>query len=776
MKGELPLDRCDFSSISTYLKNHISESNQMSQPDFLYELFEDFMNDPANEDFSMDNGLVCRWLTGQAKISPKISSYYSKSGNQKKLAETIHQNLLPLIPDCNMAMQDIYTLFMQDDTISDAKKKNLASLYKPASSRLLFLAKLISFGMERQFVKRDTRNQKLIARGALSPIVLDYIMDSEVPKPCRHFLGRDKELEELHAMLEENLHVFLYGIAGIGKSELAKAYAKQYKKHYTNILYVEYTGDLHQDITDMDFIDDPPEISEQERFQRHNRFLRSLKSDTLLIIDNFNVTATQDNFLSVVLKYRCQILFTTRSNLNEYCTFQLKEINDINTLFQLTSIFYSDADKHRSTVEKIIETVHYHTFAVELAAKLLENGISTPNQLLAKLQEERASLDNEDKIRIIKDGQSSKATYYSHIHTLFSLYALSQKQQDIMCNLCFLPSTGISARIFAKWLELPTLNEINDLIETGFVQTTTRHTISLHPMIQEIALSETKPSVNICHILLDSLQKICLMHGIEVDYYKKLFQTIGNIIELIEKDDMPKYLLFLENVFPYMDNYNYQKGMREIIQELKNLLKHKDIGTDSDRALLLDFQATLEIKPEKAIKLEKDAIALIKEITEENAHLASNLHSNLGGLYRMNGYPDLAREHMEKGLFLLEQYNLLYTHDGIPQFTNYAMFLAEQQAPEKGISVLQKLSKGIKEYNSDCCLDYATVQESLATIYLMTANLPKAKTHFKRACKIYEKIWADEPEMIKAKYQEIQELYPQIGFSIGKTLSGLLTK
>ncbi len=766
MKGELPLDRCDFSSISTYLKNHISESNQMSQPDFLYELFEDFMNDPANEDFSMDNGLVCRWLTGQAKISPKISSYYSKSGNQKKLAETIHQNLLPLIPDCNMAMQDIYTLFMQDDTISDAKKKNLASLYKPASSRLLFLAKLISFGMERQFVKRDTRNQKLIAGGALSPIVLDYIMDSEVPKPCRHFLGRDKELEELHAMLEENLHVFLYGIAGIGKSELAKAYAKQYKKHYTNILYVEYTGDLHQDITDMDFIDDPPEISEQERFQRHNRFLRSLKSDTLLIIDNFNVTATQDNFLSVVLKYRCQILFTTRSNLNEYCTFQLKEINDINTLFQLTSIFYSDADKHRSTVEKIIETVHYHTFAVELAAKLLENGISTPNQLLAKLQEERASLDNEDKIRIIKDGQSSKATYYSHIHTLFSLYALSQKQQDIMCNLCFLPSTGISARIFAKWLELPTLNEFNDLIETGFVQTTTRHTISLHPMIQEIALSETKPSVNICHILLDSLQKICLMHGIEVDYYKKLFQTIGNIIELIEKDDMPKYLLFLENVFPYMDNYNYQKGMREIIQELKNLLKHKDIGTDSDRALLLDFQATLEIKPEKAIKLEKDAIALIKEITEENAHLASNLHSNLGGLYRMNGYPDLAREHMEKGLFLLEQYNLLYTHDGIPQFTNYAMFLAEQQAPEKGISVLQKLSKGIKEYNSDCCLDYATVQESLATIYLMTANLPKAKTHFKRACKIYEKIWADEPEMIKAKYQEIQELYPQIGFSI----------
>ena len=230
-----------------------------------------------------------------------------------------------------------------------------------------------------------------------------------------------------------------------------------------------------------------------------NRFLRSLKSDTLLIIDNFNVTATQDSFLSVVLKYRCQILFTTRSKLDEYCTLPLKEIEDMNALFQLTSVFYSEADTYQATVEKIIETVHSHTFAVELAAKLLENGISTPDQLLTRLQVEKASFHNEDKIKIIKDGQSSKATYYSHIHTLFSLYTLSLEQQDIMCNMCFLPSTGISARMFAKWLELPTLNEINDLIETGFVQTTTRRTISLHPMIQEITLSETKPSVSSCH-------------------------------------------------------------------------------------------------------------------------------------------------------------------------------------------------------------------------------------------------------------------------------------
>ena len=72
------MDRCDFSSIMTCLKNHISESNQMNQPEFLYEVFEDFMDSPESKDFSFDNGLVCRWMTGQAKISPKISTYYAK--------------------------------------------------------------------------------------------------------------------------------------------------------------------------------------------------------------------------------------------------------------------------------------------------------------------------------------------------------------------------------------------------------------------------------------------------------------------------------------------------------------------------------------------------------------------------------------------------------------------------------------------------------------------------------------------------------------------------
>lgn len=150
-----------------------------------------------------------------------------------------------------------------------------------------------------------------------------------------------------------------------------------------------------------------------------------------------------------------------------------------------------------------------------------------------------------------------------------------------------------------------------------------------------------------------------------------------------------------------------------------------------------------------------------------------HLHANLGGLYRMQCQIEPAREHMETGISLLEEYGLLYTNDIIPQISNYATLLAEIQESERAISSLQKLARIIKEYNSDHCLDYAQVQEALGNICLITANISQAKTHFKKALKIYKNIWSDEPELIEAKYQEIQKLYPQVGFSIGKRLSGV---
>lgn len=88
------------------------------------------------------------------------------------------------------------------------------------------------------------------------------------------------------------------------------------------------------------------------------------------------------------------------------------------------------------------------------------------------------------------------------------------------------------------------------------------------------------------------------------------------------------------------------------------------------------------------------------------------------------------------------------------------------------MAALQKLAQIIKNYNSDHCPDYAQVQESMGNICLITANISQAKNYFKKAMKIYEDVLTDKPELIEEKYQEIQELYPQIGITLAR---GILT-
>ena len=766
------MERCDFSSIITTVRKYIGDDRGMNQIDLLYELFEGFLEEESSQDFDFDNGLVCRWFNGQARISPRISGYYLHTDNRNRLADDIETNILPLMCDSAMAIQEIYKILIQDGTISDQKKEQLTQDYPCHTSeeQAAFLASVLCFGMERTFVKRNAATKKLLAAGTLSPVISDFVYNGEVPKACAHFCGRNQELSTLHELISEKRIIFLQGIAGIGKSVLAKAYARAYRKDYTNILYLTYSGDLRQDIIDLDFVDDLPEDTEEDRFRKHNRFLRSLKEDTLLIIDNFNTTAGKDAFFSVLLKYRCRILFTTRSRFDNYASFNLGEISDPDALLSLMGYFYSDAKRKQSILKQIIQTVHSHTLAVELSARLLETGILEPQELLARLQVEKSALGATDTIDIVKDGQSRKATYYEHIHTLFSLYRLSEEELNIMRGLIFVPVSGVSGRLYANWMKLSDMNRINDLIEKGFVQTQSGRQISLHPMIQEVAIDETRPSVNNSAVLLDSLQTICLLHGHDVTWYKPLFLTIENIIREIADDNTPAYLSFLEDVFPYMEKYHYTAGMELIIGKLSGLLTDETVGRSTDRAVLLDYRAACEEKTEKAIKLEKEAIALIPEISEENAHLVSNLYSNLGGLYKKAGKRDLAQQAMEQGLRILEQYDLLYYHDSIAQTANYAVLLTEMGQPEKGLSALKKLSRMIRDLNSDQTMDYATVQEAIGGICLATGDIRQATTHFKKALAIYEAVHNGEPDMIETKKQEILQAYTQTGIALGQQL------
>lgn len=734
------MERCDFSSVIGIILQYISTSKAISQYNLVSEIFDVYSEEKNLGGF--DHGLVCRWFKGIKAISPDILIFYENPKNAEQLSMSIEFKIILRMYDAPMAAQAVYDLVLNDMSISETKRSELTADFNCESNTTMadFLSSVLFFAMSRNFVKREP-NQLTIS-GNLSPVASDRIFDGVVPKPCKHFCGRENELNELHETLLKHNKVFVSGIAGIGKSEFVKAYAAAHSKDYTNILYFNYRGSLQNMIADMDFVDDMASEDEQARFKKHNRFLRSLKEDTLLIIDNFNTTATDEPVLDVLMKYNCRIIFTTRSRFEIGQTYELREIPD-ETLLELFDKLYSGTNNNREIVTQIIEIVHRHTLAIELAARLLQSGFSEPNDVLRKLSECSVNPETEDNIKITKDGVSAKATYYSHIRALFSLYTLSAEMQDVMRCMVFVPTGGIRGRLLAKWVGQSDMNCINDLVELGFVQENETDTISLHPVVQEIAVADLKPSLTNCADFMNSLHDICLQHGKDILNYKTLFETIENVVEFIENDAPNDLLLFIEDAFSYMEKYEYWGGMAKMVEAMKPLVEQ--VGSDNDRALLLNNQASVEglVRGNygKGISHLKQAISVCN--AEENAPLAANLRMNIGLLYQYDKQLELAKDYMEQGMALLQNSGII-SNDFIIMAHNYARLLAETGEPHKAVEALKKCAGLVKLVNTDMCTDYADMVFDIGAILSKVENIHATEPYFAEAFRVYRAILPED--------------------------------
>ncbi len=169
-----------------------------------------------------------------------------------------------------------------------------------------------------------------------SPDLSDILLSNRPPSANRYFMGRKEELKAIGKALKEHNPVFITGIAGMGKSELAKTYAKKNEKKYTNIIHLFYSGDLKKCVAHMEFSDDTADMSEDMLFDKHMKILKKLHSDSLIIIDNFNVLPKEDAFFKEFIKLNCKILVTSRCNISQYETVKISEMDADTELVEYT--------------------------------------------------------------------------------------------------------------------------------------------------------------------------------------------------------------------------------------------------------------------------------------------------------------------------------------------------------------------------------------------------------------------------------------------------------
>ena len=716
------MHRVDFSTvISIIIKNcrenmHISKDREraFTQTDLITGIFSEYYD--SCDDKVFESSSISRWIKGSRPVPADLINFYRDNGCES-IGYDFQDNCVDVVYDLSNLCNELAALVSNDYSLSEEKKNEILIDIDTAdeSEVCRFIGNVIFAAIDRPFVSAD---KPMLPTSAVT--ASKCIFGAEVPAPCRYFCGCDTELDELNTALQEHSKVFISGFAGIGKSKFAKAYAKKFKKEYGNILYFNYHGSLKEMITDMDFAGDNLSDDEHTRFTKHIRFLKSLRRDSLIIIDNFN--NANDSFLSTLINYGCKMIFTTRSNIDCGYIFNLDVIGNNEDLYQLVGKFYSYSDENKAVINELIETVHHHTLSVEMTAKLLEKGLHTPEEILEHLRQNSADPESADKIKISKDGINAKETYYNHIRSLFSLYLLDEGYQNIMRNMIFFDEIRI--RYFVKMLELTDTNGINELCELGFIENIHADIITLHPMIRDIVLLDLKPTLDNCNTFVNNLKSKLQIIGIELPDSATIISAVRNVMKYIGSTESNSYLSFLEAAYIFLDNYHEYSLMESIISETEKLLSDKTLGTVNDRALLLNNKAMLPMnrndKPVKSISMMNKALSMCD--SNANPVLFANINMNLGILYTENKETERGIEFMDKA-YLFIKLTRTYNDDFITIARNYAVTLSENSRVNKALEVLTECEFATEGCSSN---NHAALLYDLGAAYILSGNYPKA--------------------------------------------------
>lgn len=340
----------------------------------------------------------------------------------------------------------------------------------------------------------------------------EIYLKSNCPMPVKGFVGRKKELEDIHDNLYKNRTVFLSGIGGIGKSELAKKYAHEYKNNYDVILFFRYNQSLKELINCIN-IHGYVRDSEDSFKDKEKLLQRLLNEKTLLIIDNFDVT--NDEYLSELIeKYNCKKIITTRTdfskkrntvsiNVNELSNDELEKLFEKNYSYELT-------EEDSVALNNILRMVGDLTLCIPILAQQCVSSNITVMKLEEKLSAGLIELDRMENVDAYKDCEAIEdITVPKFLKAVFGLANLKPKEKKVLRNLSLLSFIYVDKEEYEKIAlygvaeskHTDAFNSINRLVKKNLVKKSIvgKDTFyELHPLIDELVRYELKCNYKNC--------------------------------------------------------------------------------------------------------------------------------------------------------------------------------------------------------------------------------------------------------------------------------------
>ncbi len=322
--------------------------------------------------------------------------------------------------------------------------------------------------------------------------------------PC--FYGRDRDMEELSAMMRESAIVTLYGTGGIGKTTLALGYAGAKKANYDRILLISCSDGIRNGILD-------PKVKitgfsrykmeKLSAFGRRKRTVlqRDLRENDLVIMDDLPAEELLTEDWQQLSSVNCHFLITSRSDLSDaYPAFHVSALHR-DASRQLFDHYYhsfmeSEKDEKNET-ERLLELSGDHPLCVELFAKYLRESGETPGQMLAYLSETQGLYGTENiDLCVQKDRKLESGNIPFFIHKLFEHAYLDEKQQKTLQLLSLMGVAGVSGTRFLHWTEASGKRELQQLLRSGWIDQENGR-VFLSQLVLDYIQNEHKPDPNV---------------------------------------------------------------------------------------------------------------------------------------------------------------------------------------------------------------------------------------------------------------------------------------
>lgn len=620
----------------------------------------------------------------------------------------------------------------------------------------------------------------------------ESFLKTSLPSISGFFIGRNYEIETIHNKLQQNDVLFLSGIGGIGKSELAKHYANEYKNEYDAIIFSPFVSDIQMMITDDNAVpiynfSQYPEEKSHEYFERKLHELGKLCNErTLIIVDNLNIT--EDSNFDKLLKLGCKMLITTRVDFADFNQSQIK-IDKLNNKADIRKIFdkyYNCQTNDESTcVDEIIELVDGHTLAVELIAKQIEAEWATADEILEKLKTTGVYGIGDAMVDSGKDNNFSVKSSYNHIKSLFDL-SVFKKNVDalyILTNLALIPYTGIDKKLFAKWCELDKhggKTNFDNLVKSGWIKSNEENAfVSLHPIVADVLLAEFER--NISAPIIDFLYNASLAFyrfGKQKSHIIALNRAIINFekyqnstkVDLAKLHNALGILYKNDDLFSSAEKHykialslaENQNLLISIYSNLINLYCSLDRFDDAEKIYVQSLDTCKEVYKgdnlhiatiysllgvikqkrsnfEEAENYYKKALDIRVNCLGKTSGDVAYSHNDLGALYHAWGRFSEAEKEYDIALEIrLDLYGEKHK-DTIISYTNLAVSLIAQnrfaEAEEKNNKVL-KLCYDVYGNNHS---ETAVVLNNIGFIYGTKKQYELSEKYFKQALHIWEK-------------------------------------